>query len=56
MNGEIYSGEMKAVNHKPMNRPKGTPTLQGREEVSVKKILEGIAPTEPTESRQGLES
>ncbi|BDR92598.1 hypothetical protein Vsou_16910 [Vulcanisaeta souniana JCM 11219] len=26
---------MKAVNHKPMNRPKGTPTLQGGEEVSL---------------------
>ena len=25
---------MKAVNHKPMNRPKGTPTLQDGEEVS----------------------
>lgn len=24
---------MKAVNHKPVNRPKGTPTLQGGEEV-----------------------
>jgi len=24
---------MKAVNHKPMNRPKGTPALQGGEEV-----------------------
>jgi hypothetical protein len=34
MNREIYSGEMKAVNHKPMNHPKGTPTLQGREEGS----------------------
>jgi hypothetical protein len=25
---------MKAVNHKPMNRPEGTPALQGGEEVS----------------------
>jgi len=25
---------MKAVNHKPMNRPKGTLALKGREEVS----------------------
>jgi putative transposase len=24
---------MKAVNHKPMNRPKGTPALQGGEKV-----------------------
>jgi len=24
---------MKAMNHEPMNRPKGTPTLQGGEEV-----------------------
>jgi hypothetical protein len=34
MNREIYSGEMKAVNHKTMKRPKETPTPQGREEGS----------------------
>jgi len=28
--------KMKAVNHKPMIRPKGTLALQGREEVSIK--------------------
>jgi len=30
---------MKAVNHEPMNRPKGTPTLQGGEEVSFENCL-----------------
>jgi len=30
---------MKTVNHKPMNRPKGTPTLQGGEEVSLRRVL-----------------
>ena len=29
---------MKAVNHEPMNRPKGTPTLQGGEEVRLGKF------------------
>jgi len=30
--------KMKAVNHKPMMRPKGTLALQGREEVSVRRV------------------
>jgi len=30
---------MKAVNHKPMNRPKGTPTLKDGEEVSLRRVL-----------------
>jgi putative transposase len=33
---------MKAVNHKPMNRLEGTPTLQGGEEVSVQIMLLSI--------------
>jgi len=33
---------MKAVNHKPMNRPKGTLALQGGEEVSPH---QGVTPS-----------
>jgi len=30
---------MKAMNHEPMNRPKGTPALKGGEEVSFENCL-----------------
>jgi hypothetical protein len=40
--------KMKAINHKPMNRPKETPTLQGGEE--VRSLLDTYLPSlQPSE-------